>query len=382
MTATRVVASIGIGAVLAATAACGSDSADVREADKEAWTVPAVFIDCDGPGVQPGCVGEGEEGEYSSLDASEVAQPWQICVTVPHLKDPIWVATNYGMTAESRRLGVEMRFSDAGGYTNTTEQVKQIEDCTAQGADAIIVGAVSQDALNPAIQQALDAGIVVVDYGNGVTAEVPGHAIVDYYDMGKAIGTELVALGKAKKVVLLPGPAGAGWTERSVLGFKDAIAGSDVELLDVKYGETAKEVQLALAQDAIATYGDLDGIVGSAVTMDVAHGVLAERGLGDRVSLWGTYLVPTTMDLIESGKVVCAPTEQPVVTSQMSVDVAVRLLENKPLREGVERVGPLPLTVCGPAAGDADNVEEFDTATSFAPDGWNPITDVRPGESQ
>lgn len=341
-----------------------------------------MFIDCDAPGITAGCVGDGEEGEYSSLEASDVSQPWQICVTVPHLKDPIWVATNYGITAESRRLGVEMRFSDAGGYTGTTEQVKQIEDCTAQGADAIIVGAVSQDALNPAIAQALNAGVVVVDYGNGVTADVPGHAIVDYYNMGHAIGTELAAQGKAKHVVLLPGPAGAGWSERSALGFKDAIAGSDVQLLDVKYGETAKEVQLALVEDSVSAYPDLDAIVGTATTMDVAHGVLAERGLTEKISLWGTYLVPTTMELIEGGRVVCAPTEQPVRTSRMAVDLAVRLLENKPQKDGFERMGPLPLTVCGPAAGDADNIADFDTTTSFAPDGWSPVSDLKPGDGQ
>ncbi|KWX68620.1 hypothetical protein ASJ79_17025 [Mycobacterium sp. NAZ190054] len=373
---------LGACLLAAATAACGSDTVDVRAEDEQAWSAPAVFTDCDAPGIEAGCVGEGVDGEYSSLEASDVTQPWQICVTVPHLKDPIWVATNYGITAESRRLGLEMRFSDAGGYTGTTEQVKQIEDCTAQGADAIIVGAVSQDALNPAIQQALDAGVVVVDYGNGVTANVPGHAIVDYYNMGHAIGEELVAQGTARHVVLLPGPAGAGWSERSVLGFKDAIAGSDVELLDVKYGETAKEVQLTLVEDSVSAYPNLDAIVGTATTLDVAHGVLAERGLAETISLWGTYLVPTTMDLLESGRVVCAPTEQPVRTSRMAVDLAVRLLEDKPQKDGFERMGPLPLTVCGSAAGEADNIADFDTTTSFAPDGWSPVSDVKPGDDQ
>lgn len=383
MTTQRALGIAGACVLVAAAAACGADkAAEVRAEDEQAWTAPAVFIDCDAPGIEPGCVGEGVEGEYASLDAADVTNPWQICVTVPHLKDPIWVATNYGVTAESRRLGVEMRFSDAGGYTGTTEQVKQIEDCTAQGADAIIVGAVSQDALNPAIQQALDAGVVVVDYGNGVTADVPGHAIVDYYNMGHAIGEELVKQGDSHRVVLLPGPAGAGWSERSVLGFRDAIAGSDVELLDVKYGETAKEVQLSLVEDSVSAYPDVDAMVGTATTLDVAHGVLAERGLADKIGLWGTYLVPTTMELLESGRVVCAPTEQPVRTSRMAVDLAVRLLENKPEREGIERMGPLPLTVCGPAAESADNLAEFDTTTSFAPDGWSPVTDVEPGEAK
>jgi len=238
---------------------------------------------------------------------------------------------------------------------------------------------VSQDARNPASAKARKKGVVVVDYGNGVTGDVSGHAIVDYYDMGHAVGEQLVDKGEPVKVALLPGPAGAGWSERSALGFKDAIEGSSVELLDTKYGETAKEVQLSLVEDTISTYKDLDAIVGTAVTLDVAHGVLAERGLEESVSLYGTYLVPTTLDLLTSGRAACAPTEQPVNTSKMSVDMAVRLLEEKPEKEGFERMGPQPLMVCGDAAGDASNVDDFDSTTSFAPEGWSPVSDVEPG---
>jgi protein TorT len=370
--------SAGVVLALLGAAACGGNaSSEVRAEDKEVWTIPASFIDCDAEGVAAGCVGEGVDGEYTALDPSEVTKPWNLCVTVPHVKDPIWVASNYGFVSEGRRLGVEIQLSDAGGYTGVTEQVKQIEDCATQGADAIIVGAVSQDALNPAIAQAEKNGVPVVDYGNGVTApEVSGHAIVDYYEMGYAVGTHMVEQGEPMKVAMLPGPAGAGWVERSVLGFKAAIKGSQVELLDTKYGETAKEVQLALVEDSLSTYDELDAIVGTAVTLDVAHGVLAERGKTEDVQLLGTYLVPTTLELLESGRASCAATEQPVSSSKMAIDMAVRLLEDKPAKKGFERMGPKPLMVCGEAGGDANNLDIFDSTTSFAPDGWSPVSDV------
>lgn len=376
---TRVLGVAAVAALALLAAACGDDSSgEVRAEDKEVWSVDATFIDCDAAGIEPGCVGEGEEGEYTSLDPADVSDPWELCVTVPHLKDPIWVASNYGMVSEAQRLGVGMQFTDAGGYENVTEQVSQVEDCATQGADAIIVGAVSQDGLNPAIKQAVDNGAVVIDYGNGVTSpDVQGHAIVDYYEMGHSVGEHLVDQGEPMNVVLLPGPAGAGWSERSVLGFKDAIEGSDVVLLDTKYGDTGKEVQLALVEDSLSTYDDVDALVGTAVTLDVAHGVLAERDLTESVALYGTYLVPTTLDLLESGRAACAPTEQPVSTSKMAVDLAVRLLQDEPAKEGFERMGPQPLMVCGPAAGDADNLDDFDPDTSFAPDGWSPISDVK-----
>ena len=110
----------------------------------DSWSVPATFVDCNAADIEPGCVGQGVSGTYTSLNSSGVTAPWRVCVTVPHLKDPIWVAANYGMITEAQRLGVEMQFLDAGGYGGVTEQVRQIEDCATQGADAIVVGAVSQ----------------------------------------------------------------------------------------------------------------------------------------------------------------------------------------------------------------------------------------------
>ncbi|HEY0359717.1 MAG TPA: TMAO reductase system periplasmic protein TorT, partial [Mycobacteriales bacterium] len=349
---------------LVALAACGSSGGGSKQAAAETadWTIPATFIDCQAKGVERGCIGKGVEETYTPLTKADVTKPWKICVTVPHLKDEIWVAVNYGVTAESRRLGVDMQFHDAGGYTEVTNQVSQIENCVSDGADAIIIGAVSQDSLNPALDAAVAKGVVVIDAGNGVTSDkVQGRAVVDYYDMGKAVGENLVEQGKPLRVALLPGPAGAGWSERSALGFKEAVAGSPVQVVDTKYGETGKEVQLRLVEDTLASHKDLDALVGTAVTVDVAQTVLSERGQSDKIGLYGTYINPSTLELLKGGRAVCAPTEQPVMTFRIAVDNAVRLLEKKPLKAGFERNAPKPLLACGPKAGAAANIDTFDS---------------------
>jgi protein TorT len=157
---------------LALLAACGTNSSSkqTKAAETDNWSIGASFVDCEASGVERGCIGKGEEGTYTPLAPGDVSKPWKICATVPHLKDEVWVAVNYGMTAESRRLGVEMQFHDAGGYTEVTNQVSQIENCVSDGANAIVIGAVSQDSLNPALEAAVAKGVVVVDAGNGVTS--------------------------------------------------------------------------------------------------------------------------------------------------------------------------------------------------------------------
>jgi ribose transport system substrate-binding protein len=65
-----------------------------------------------------------------------------------------------------------------------TEQAAQIQNLILQGYDAIVINAASPDALNGPIQQACDAGIVVVSFDGIVTAPCAWRVVVDFEDMG------------------------------------------------------------------------------------------------------------------------------------------------------------------------------------------------------
>jgi protein TorT len=60
----------------------------------------------------------------------------------------------------------------------------------------------------------------------------------------------------------------------------------------------------------------------------------------------------------------------------MAIDMAVRLLEGIPLDDEVQRAFPAPVRVCGPSAGDAENIADFIPETTFAPEGWSPLFHV------
>lgn len=66
-----------------------------------------------------------------------------------------------------------------------TEQAAQIQNLILQGYDAIVINAASPDALNGAVRQACDAGIVVVSFDGIVTAPCAWRIAVDFKQMGK-----------------------------------------------------------------------------------------------------------------------------------------------------------------------------------------------------
>lgn len=345
---------------------------------QENWWHPVLFVDCDAPDTTAaGCVGQSIPGVYEALPVADVSQQWNICVVIPHLKDTYWLAFNYGLVEEATRDNAKMQLYAAGGYTELATQVNQLDDCAAQGADAILVGAISYEGLNAKIEELTEQGIVIVDVLNGISSPaVQAHTLLDYRDVGRIAGDFLLGLEEPLSVAWFPGPPGAGWPEAMDAGLTDAIAGSQVEVVATQFGETGKEVQLSLVEDTLQAHPETNFILGTGVTAEAAPIALAERGQSGEVGVMATYITPVVFDLIRLGDVSCSVTDHPVVVARMAVDMAIRMLEERPMAEGYRRAAPVPGVVCGPAAGSADNVDQFLIEGSFAPVDFTPTFNV------
>jgi len=46
--------------------------------------------------------------QKSYTPLNEADKRWNICVSIPHLKDAYWLAVNYGFVDEARRMGVNL----------------------------------------------------------------------------------------------------------------------------------------------------------------------------------------------------------------------------------------------------------------------------------
>jgi ribose transport system substrate-binding protein len=90
-------------------------------------------------------------------------------VTAPAVEEGIVAAADAFTTAENQ----------------ATEQAAQIQNMILQGYDAIVLNAASPTALNGAVREACDAGIVVVSFDGIVTEECAWRIAVDFHQMGK-----------------------------------------------------------------------------------------------------------------------------------------------------------------------------------------------------
>ena len=292
--------------------------------------------------VSPAFATDGDVNEitYEALEAADKA--WNICVSFPHMKDAYWLGVDYGVVDEAKRLGVNLNLVEAGGYTELAKQISQIEDCVSGGADAVVVGAISYDGLNNVIGEVAAKGIPVIDVINGVSSEdISAKSLVSFQVMGYETGAYLAAKHPAGsdpvQVGWFPGPAGAGWVEAAHAGFMEAVAGSAVEVLEPRFGDTGKETQLKLVEDVLQANPDVRYLAGTAVTAEAAQGLIRVRGLQGEVDLLAFYMTPGVYTGIKRGFILAAPADSMVVQGRIAMDQAVRILEGK---DYIKHVGP------------------------------------------
>lgn len=274
------------------------------------------------------------QSEFSTIEyepLSRASQNWEICVSYPHLKDAYWLSVNYGMVEEAQRLGVSFRLVEAGGYPNLQRQIDQIEQCVSEGADALIVGTVSFNGLTDSIVQ-IAQDIPVVSAVNDIDDEgISAKAGVSWKEMGRVTGQILAERHPAGsppiRVAWFPGPIGAGWVDFVQMGFREAIAESSAEIVVTKYGDTGREIQVLLVEEALDEHPDIDYIVGSAPTAEAAVSIVRNRGLQGQVGIISDYMTHAVYRGIRRGRIIAAPSDLPVLQGRLALEQTVRVLE-------------------------------------------------------
>ncbi|MDQ6435475.1 TMAO reductase system periplasmic protein TorT [Mesorhizobium sp. LHD-90] len=332
----------------------------------------ADWFPYDAAKVEPPFAADGKSEDVSYVPLEKASKPWNICVSFPHMKDAYWLGVGYGVAEEAARLGVKMNLVEAGGYTELNKQISQIEDCVASGAEAVVIGAISYDGLNNLVAEIRKKNIPVIDVINGISSpEVSAKSLVSFHTMGRSAGEYLAKKHPAgsEEVVVgwFPGPAGAGWVEAANTGFLEAVKGSAVKVLEPKYGDTGKEVQLKLVEDELQANPNIRYVAGTAVTAEAAQGLVRERGLEGKVDLLAFYMTPGVYEGIKRGFILAAPADSMVIQGRIAIDQAVRILEGK---DYVKHVGPKIFVV------DPDNVNNVPQTNILPPDDYKPVFSV------
>ncbi|MCF7708696.1 MAG: substrate-binding domain-containing protein [Verrucomicrobia bacterium] len=276
-----------------------------------------------------------------------------------------WIDARDGFEDAAADLGVRATFTGPQG-SDASKQVDIIETALARGVDGLIVVPAEPEAVKPAIDRAIAAGVPVITQDT----DSPGSDRYTFigtgnYEAGK-LGGELLAeaVGYKGEVGLLTIPGQWNLEER-LRGYEDALKDyEDIEVVAVgndraEEGRAAAEAQSMLqAHPDIAGFGCVDaaGGVGAAVAV-------RDAGKKGEIKIIAMDRNEATLDFIERGFIQSSLAQRSYTMSYLGLHLLHMLNHDKiKMVSDWEAAGvcPLPTSInTGVVVIDTNNVEYF-----------------------
>lgn len=142
-------------------------------------------------------------------------------------------------------------------------QAAQIQNLILQGYDAIVINAASPDALNGAIKQACDAGIVVVSFDGIVTEPCAYRVVVDFKAMGKEEVNQMAKLQpKGGNLLEIRGLAGTSIDDIIHAGIVEGVAANpQFKLVSSVTGDWDQTTAQKAVATVLPSLPDIVGVV-------------------------------------------------------------------------------------------------------------------------
>jgi ribose transport system substrate-binding protein len=211
----------------------------------------------------PGC-GKKEEAQQSTDNAAAPApaKKWKLAF-VSNNASPFWTIARAGCDDAAKELGnvdVDFRIPSSGG---AAEQQQILDDLLAKGVDGIAASPIDPanetDFLNKVASQTL---FITTDSDAPNTKRVcyiGTDNVVAGVEAGKLIKEVLPDGGK---IMIFVGTLDAQNAKDRYAGIKQELAGSKIEIIDVRTDETDRSRAQRNVEDTLVKYPDVAGLVG------------------------------------------------------------------------------------------------------------------------
>lgn len=264
----------------------------------------------------------------------------------------------------AKEKGVNLTILDAAGDIDL--QIRQIEDMIEMNVDVLMLWALDTNAVVPAVKKAHEAGIPVivnVKVSDEGMEYVTCYVGADYYSEGVLAGELTVDYfeknptddGTVKVVEIAHLPGNLIGQQRGD-GFREGIAGSDIEVIESHSAEGSREKATQLMENYITKYGDDVDVVfiqGDSVAHGAMNAIEAAGKTGE-ILVVGISLAAESYDRMVNREMYASVLESPLESAHSMIDTAIALANGEEVPETVYiELGPVTW----------DNVQEIEKPT-------------------
>jgi inositol transport system substrate-binding protein len=240
-----------------------------------------------------------------------------VVASLHNLSEPFFVVMRRELASEAARLDVELSVVD--GQSNSAKQSADVEAAIASGASGIILAPTDVNALAPAVESVLKAGIPIVTVDRRVDNTSVGvpHVGADNVAGGRSMAQWVIDhFPGGAHIVLISGQPGSSSAIDRTRGIQEALrpAGGKYEIVAEQTANWQREQGLTVTQNILTSLGKNIPEVILCEDDDMALGALeALRTSGiSGVKVLGFNATPEALARVRDGEMAATVEQSPV----------------------------------------------------------------------
>lgn len=217
-----------------------------------------------------------------------------------------WQSVHAGAVSAARENNVDIIWDGPPSETDFTGQLKIVDAMITRRVDAICLAPIDKTAMVSVVDRASRENIPVVIFDSGVdTPNFVAQVATDNYRAGQMaaerMGKILNGKGKVAMVAVQPGAASTMAREQ---GFEDTIKKDfpGIQIVDKRYGWADRAKSLAIAENMLTAFSDLDAMFASNESSAVGA-AQALKGRKSKVKLVGFDWSPGLLEDLQTGSI-------------------------------------------------------------------------------
>lgn len=272
------------------------------------------------------------------------------------LTNEYWRSLGEGYANTAMANDVEFVYQAASSEGDQLGQLSIAETLITQGFDALLFSPQTDANLMPAYEQAVAAGVPVLNVNDAVIPSVSNYVGNVQKDNGVRVAKWFIENAPAGgKVAVIEGQPGVFAAGQRTAGFTETITGAgNFEVVASVPANWSRELAFNAAATILQQHPDLIGFYANndGMALGVVEAVKA-AGLQDQTAVFGTDGVSDAYASIRAGDLTGTVDSFPVLTGEIAMEVVLRLLAGQ----------ELPRVVATPQALiTSDNVEDYATS--------------------
>ena len=254
-----------------------------------------------------------------------------IMTSLPSMEFPFFVHMQKQLDQEARRIG-GIKIMAADGQNRVPKQTADVESAIIQGVDGIIISPIDVNAMAPALQQAIDAGIpvVTVDRYVGGVPDIYAHVGADNVKGGEAQARLIMEMfPSGATIVNLQGQPGASPAIDRNKGLHNILDGnSKYKIVAEQTANWSRDQGMSVTENILTGLSSPPDVI-NAANDDMALGAMeAVKARGLNVKILGFDALPEAIAAVRGGSLMATVEQFPGGQSKTALNLLVNDLRS------------------------------------------------------